>query len=327
MNLSEKSEINTFTKNAAQDFDSENQPLVSVIIPVYKVEHYLRECVDSVLNQTYKNLEIILVDDGSPDSCPAICDEYAAKDSRVRVIHKENGGLSDARNAGIDIVKGEYIVFVDSDDKLVDKNCLQKLADNFSDNISVLYLNRTVTEEIDIESSITTTASFVPSDSFFRGIIDGIYAYPTAWSFICKTEFIKNNNLYFEKGLLHEDELWMPQVLLDARNQNICVFDGYFYFYRTNREGAITFQPTEKNVVAKLYIAEKLQQMKVSSKTERNLLNTRAAQLITSVLVSGKAVIKNNPHVKEKISSVKSILLKSIKPKHWLLYFCYGFLK
>ena len=80
-------------------------PLISVIVPVYKVEEYLARCVDSILGQTYRNLEILLVDDGSPDRCGAICDEYAARDSRIRVIHKENGGLSSARNAGIDVVR------------------------------------------------------------------------------------------------------------------------------------------------------------------------------------------------------------------------------
>ena len=90
--------------------------LISVIVPVYKVEKYLRRCVDSIINQTYKNLEIILVDDGSPDNCPAICDEYAKKDYRIKVIHKENGGLSSARNAGLDIADGKYLGFVDSDD-------------------------------------------------------------------------------------------------------------------------------------------------------------------------------------------------------------------
>ena len=85
--------------------------LVSVIVPIYKVEKYLNKCVDSIINQSYKNLEIILVDDGSPDKCGEICDKYAEKDSRVKVIHKENGGLSDARNAGIDIAKGDYLLF------------------------------------------------------------------------------------------------------------------------------------------------------------------------------------------------------------------------
>lgn len=89
---------------------------VSVVVPVYKVEKYIHNCVDSILSQTFQDFELILVDDGSPDSCPAICDEYATIDPRVVVIHKENGGVSSARNAGLDIAKGEYITFVDSDD-------------------------------------------------------------------------------------------------------------------------------------------------------------------------------------------------------------------
>lgn len=97
---------------------TQTAPLISVIVPVYKVEPYLRKCVDSILAQTYENLEIILVDDGSPDSCGAICDEYASREARIRVIHKENGGLSSARNAGLEVARGEYIGFVDSDDWL-----------------------------------------------------------------------------------------------------------------------------------------------------------------------------------------------------------------
>lgn len=93
-----------------------NEPLISVIIPIYNVEQYLEQCLDSVVNQTYRNLEIILVDDGSPDKCGAICDAYKAKDERIIVIHQENQGLSAARNAGLDICKGEYIAFVDSVD-------------------------------------------------------------------------------------------------------------------------------------------------------------------------------------------------------------------
>lgn len=92
------------------------QPLISVIVPIYNVEKYLNKCVESIVNQTYKNLEIILVDDGSPDNCPKMCDEWAEKDRRIKVIHKENGGVSSARNAGLDIVSGDYIGFVDPDD-------------------------------------------------------------------------------------------------------------------------------------------------------------------------------------------------------------------
>ena len=95
-----------------------NPPLLSVIVPVYKVEEYLNQCVESIINQTYSNLEIILVDDGSPDNCPAMCDDWAKKDSRIKVIHKENAGQAAARNTGIDTAAGEYITFADSDDFL-----------------------------------------------------------------------------------------------------------------------------------------------------------------------------------------------------------------
>ena len=97
--------------------------LISVIVPIYNVEEYLNECVDSILNQTYKNLEIILVDDGSTDKSGIICDDYAKIDSRIKVIHKKNGGLSDARNVGIDRALGEFIIFIDSDDYIDHSMC------------------------------------------------------------------------------------------------------------------------------------------------------------------------------------------------------------
>ena len=105
-----------------------NEPLISVIIPVYKVEKYLKKCVDSVINQTYDNLEIILVDDGSPDNCPKMCDEYAKKDKRIKVIHKENGGVGSARNKGIEKSTGDYITFVDSDD-WIEKEFIHEMLD------------------------------------------------------------------------------------------------------------------------------------------------------------------------------------------------------
>ena len=100
--------------------------LVSVIVPVYNVDRYLGRCIKSIMQQSYRNLEIILVDDGSPDNCPKKCDEYEKKDTRIKVIHKENGGLSDARNKGIDIAQGTYITFIDSDD-FVKENYLEVL--------------------------------------------------------------------------------------------------------------------------------------------------------------------------------------------------------
>ena len=91
-------------------------PKVSIIVPVYNVEKYLKRCVDSLVGQTLKDIEIILVDDGSPDGCPKMCDDFVATDSRIKVVHKPNGGLGSARNAGLEVAKGEYVAFVDSDD-------------------------------------------------------------------------------------------------------------------------------------------------------------------------------------------------------------------
>ena len=131
------------------------KPLISVIVPIYKVEKYLTICVDSLLRQSYGNLEIILVDDGSPDECPAICDQYQNKDNRIKVIHKKNGGLSDARNAGLDIAQGEYVAFVDSDD-FIDEDYICKLYDALQQNrasiavcgIQIIDESNKVTEQI-----------------------------------------------------------------------------------------------------------------------------------------------------------------------------------
>ena len=115
------------------------EPLISVIIPIYKVESFLQKCVESIISQTYKNLEIILVDDGSPDRCGEICDKYAEKDTRIIVIHKKNGGLSDARNVGLSYSKGKYIVFVDSDDYMVSDGIeyLYKIAQLYSSDLVI----------------------------------------------------------------------------------------------------------------------------------------------------------------------------------------------
>jgi glycosyltransferase involved in cell wall biosynthesis len=116
-------------------------PLISVIVPIYNVEAYLPRCLDSIVNQTYQNLEIILVDDGSPDNCGTICDEYANRDSRIRVIHKENGGVSSARNAGLDVMQGDYLTFVDPDDWL-SLDAVQVLYDRLVEDGSDMAIGR-----------------------------------------------------------------------------------------------------------------------------------------------------------------------------------------
>ncbi len=120
---------------------TDNKPLISVVVPVYNVEKYLNECVDSILAQTYENLEIILVDDGSPDRCPQICDEYAAAHANVRVVHKQNGGLSSARNAGLEAATGAWIMFVDSDDIILPEMLTDLMAEAQAHNYDIVGSN------------------------------------------------------------------------------------------------------------------------------------------------------------------------------------------
>lgn len=210
-----------------------DNPLISVIVPIYKVEPYLRRCIDSIVNQTYTNLEIILVDDGSPDGCPAICDEYAAKDNRIVVIHKENGGLSDARNAGLDICKGEYITFVDSDDWIAD--CfIEVLASSIQDTNA----------EISICNYIRTSNSYsatIKANEVNKKVLSSTEAVKKLWSkdkiaFVTAWGKIYKNNLWnklrFPKGLIHEDEYITYKLLYCAKKTVFVDIPLYFYYQR-----------------------------------------------------------------------------------------------
>lgn len=154
-----------------------NNELVSVIVPVYKVEPYLDRCVASILAQTYPNLEVILVDDGSPDNCPALCDAWAQRDARIRVIHKKNGGLSDARNVGLDAASGAYISFVDSDDYIAENfiETLYDLLHEYHTDISAVHwklsmLTRRRSLLRFLPETLRSFKVLMPSGSFLRRI-------------------------------------------------------------------------------------------------------------------------------------------------------------
>ena len=154
-----------------------NNELVSVIVPVYKVEPYLDRCVASILAQTYPNLEVILVDDGSPDNCPALCDAWAQRDARIRVIHKKNGGLSDARNVGLDAASGAYISFVDSDDYIAENfiETLYDLLHEYHTDISAVHWKLVYADAPEVPAppssrNVTLFKVLMPSGSFLRRI-------------------------------------------------------------------------------------------------------------------------------------------------------------
>ena len=174
--------------------------LISVIVPVYRVETYLDRCVQSIVSQTYQNLEIILVDDGSPDRCPAMCDAWAEKDSRICVIHKENGGLSDARNAGMAAAAGEYISFVDSDDIVLD--CfLQSLVDAVSEDnqIDMAYCGYAI-----VESSVSLktyrSATYIGAAQIHDVLSQTNLLYRCSpWAKLFRRSIIVDNGLRFDE--------------------------------------------------------------------------------------------------------------------------------
>ena len=215
------------------------QELISVVVPVYKVEKYLKRCIESIIKQTYKNIEIILVDDGSPDNCGKICDEYASKDKRIKVIHKKNGGLSSARNEGLKIANGEYISFIDSDDYIsnvfieklysickeqkceialceyervydkIEHNCIEE---NKNENsIIEIYNNKEILKKIYSKDYLITIV---------------------AWNKLYNKKLFKN--IVFPEGRLHEDEATTYKILYNTKKVAILREKLYYYFYDIN---------------------------------------------------------------------------------------------
>lgn len=210
--------------------------LISVIVPIYKVEQYLDRCVQSIVEQTYENLEVILVDDGSPDNCPAMCDAWAAKDSRVKVIHKENGGLSDARNAGLAVATGAYIAFVDSDDWIA-PDFLEVLYEALKEkNADIAECGVSYVSEAGEVLRQRGTAQLPEMDRIeaLRRLVleDGIYQ--TVWNKLYRREVI--DGILFEKGKHHEDDFWTYQVF--DRADRLATVNRPLYNY-LQREGSI----------------------------------------------------------------------------------------
>lgn len=214
------------------------QQLISVIVPVYNVAEYLPECVDSIINQTYKNLEIILVDDGSTDACPDICDEYAKRDSRIRVIHKENGGLSDARNAGLDICTGEWIGFVDSDDYISPfmYEKMYAIAIKNSADVVACYATRDARVKLDSNGSFNTLV-FDQREKMIEYIFLGKYG--GSFVSVCVKLYKKHlfDSIRFPVGRTTEDGF----IVVDLINitSKMVVLTNILYYYRV-RIGSIT---------------------------------------------------------------------------------------
>ena len=214
--------------------------LISVIVPIYKVEKYLRKCVESILSQTHTNLEIILVDDGSPDNCGAICDEYAKQDARIKVIHKPNGGLSDARNAGLDIMTGEYVAFVDSDDWIGPRmyETLLQMLKQFQADMAF----GAVADDLEQDGKVTTVkVSNYGDEPFSESAVEAMRRYFhgswAAWDKLYKADLFRD--IRYPVGEINEDEAIVLQLL--SKCSCVCYTNEVFYHYmRRPSSGSIT---------------------------------------------------------------------------------------
>ena len=213
-----------------------NNELVSVIVPVYKVEPYLDRCVASILAQTYPNLEVILVDDGSPDNCPALCDAWAQRDARIRVIHEKNGGLSDARNVGLDAASGAYISFVDSDDYIAENfiETLYDLLHEYHTDISAVHWKLVYADAPEVPAPLSSrnVTLFQGADAIRELFTEDTYAC-YAWNKLCKRELF--DTIRFPVGRVMEDLGIAYKILFDA-GQIVYSDEPLYYYYQ--RDGS-----------------------------------------------------------------------------------------
>lgn len=226
-------------------------PVISIIVPVYKVEKYLPMCITSILEQTFTDFELILVDDGSPDKCPVICDQFAQTDCRIKVVHKENGGLSDARNAGLKVAKGKYIGFVDSDDFIRRDMYEILLRELESRNVDFIKSDfRTFSEEDEVIDEIISEITeysvnvYLPLDAikdfFCTEYSNSKPMKSTVWDALYKRElFFDNDNLtvWFPKGKMNEDTYIFTEIVFRANK--IAHINVPFYFYRIREDSII----------------------------------------------------------------------------------------
>ena len=212
--------------------------LVSIIVPIYNVEKYLDRCIESIVKQSYLNLEIILVDDGSPDACPEICDKWANIDSRIKVVHKENGGASSARNAGLDIAKGEYICFVDSDDWIEPTYYSTVIPFMQEYNAEIACVGRYDVDSINMEKKIGLCPSLMRVCSSVE-ILKKILVWDECDSSVCDKVFLSNlwKNIRFPVGVISEDTAVLYR-LIDYASRILMIDEPMYNYF--HRNGSVT---------------------------------------------------------------------------------------
>ena len=295
---------------------------ITCIIPVYKVESYLRLCVESLTHQTYQNIEIILVDDGSPDGSPELCEVLAGEDSRIRVIHKDNGGLSEARNVGLLAASGDYVVFVDGDDYWLSQDAMRQLVNEIRPELDFIGFNCSYYYPI-----LDKYRPWVPYDVLLSSPVDKNTAmtelvksgtFPmSACLKLLKRSFLVDNNLFFKKGQIAEDIPWFINIL--EKTSRCCFVNMYIYAYRQNVVGSIT-HTNDRRSFDSLFDIFKTELLKI----EKRSFNEEAKNALKSFLAYEYCILLTylrdfdrgeQNTFREKLYSYKSILNFTDNPK------------
>lgn len=238
-----------------------DNPFFSVVIPVYNTVHELERCVGSITEQTFRDFEIVLVDDGSRDGSGELCDALSLKDNRIKVIHKENSGCSEARNTGIRAATGEYLIFVDSDDMWDDKNALEEIAKIISQKEATDVVCFGVAIYDENGEKVKVRKPELPAETcdskvqLVRHLVYTNQYFSTSYVKVLRREFFLNHNLFFVKNLLSEDIEWSARVLIHSRV--LAVYPSAFYKRIQRSEGSITSAIGRKNVMDILSSIEK----------------------------------------------------------------------
>lgn len=292
----------------------------SVIVPVYNVEEYLDECVLSVLNQSYEDFELILVDDGSPDNCPKMCDYYAENDSRIKVLHKDNGGSSSARNAGIELAEGEYIIFIDSDDFWSGNSVLKELNDiigNTKSDVVVFrcfnWNTRTNTKTIDLPRYDYDVLDRFDINNSLHYLLSKKQLPGGAVSLTVNKKLIVENDIYFIEGIKAEDFDWILNVLLSS--ERIYATNSPFYVYRQSRDGSITTTADLKSI-KDLMVTVSIWS-KRSNNIESNIIKYDVKNYIAHIYCTAVLLINRID------SLAKKEAIKVLKPYNYVLKFGY----
>lgn len=297
---------------------------ISFIVPVYKVENFLRQCVESIVSQSYKNKEIILVDDGSPDNSPELCDKLTSEYDCVVVIHKENGGLSDARNVGLKNATGDYVVFVDGDDFWRHEDDLEKLVAKLNENHNVDFVGFNCSYYYPVSDRFSPWVEYdydlsnpVHGNIAIQKLVASGTVPMSACLKLIKRELLLNHNITFEKGQIHEDIPWFINLL---EKSNSCLFlNEYIYAYRQNVVGSITNSINEKGFNCLLDIVKteyyKLESRKFSQESKDSIKSFLAYELSILMMEVHLLPESQRENARNEIKSLCGLLKYTQNPK------------